>query len=734
MPSRPLFSACLVVTLLATILLGAPRLEAQGSALKLAVVASLNSVDDEFVDGVRLAVEEANAAGRRPRIVLDVVGDQGTEAGAREAAARVVGSDALAVTGPTLSTLSLAAGPIFAEAGLVSIVSVVESDLVTRNATTFHANFKNSDIGQWLAIYIRHVLRRTQAVVVFVDNGYGETIVTGFKRGAAQLGLETTFLSFKTAAERDEAGRTVAAMPEKPAIVLAMLDTDAVPLVTELRRRGVDTPILGGSGLADDAFAASFKDLPEEHERRGFFTKDVYGSAPVILDSANAATLAFAERFRKRFGQDRMTAPWVAVQGYDAGRLAVRALYAAARAGAGKGVPARRRLVFDYLKTLDSPSHSVPGLLGPIWFAPDRSRSLPVRIGRFEKGLFESAPVQLVPVAAPSRDGIAAGQLIEIGPGRYLRRQQVVYTGIYLNEISRIDVADSTFSADFYVWMRYAPGIATAEADPAQIEFPDMVRGRFDKDHPARQRDLDDGTIYRMWHVSGDFKNDFDLHRYPADIQSLDIQFFNARASSNRLIYVVDRSSQEGADTAGRSASRTAFRNLTQWESRRIAQGRDNLVTESAVGDPALVGVNSQRELSGFVLQAEVQRLIGMALIKTLLPLGLVTLIVFATLFFPPAMAAAKVTVAVTAGLSGAVLLAAINAQLGNVGYVFAVEYGFYVFFALCLTSVVTALVSEKWRLAERPTVAVDRAGRIVFVLGVLGAITAAVIAIGQWR
>ena len=80
-----------------------------------------------------------------------------------------------------------------------------------------------------------------------------------------------------------------------------------------------------------------------------------------------------------------------------------------------------------------------------------------------------------------------------------------------------------------------------------------MVRGKFDETHPARRRDLDDGTTYRLWHVSGDFKNDFDLHRYPADTQWLDIQFFNARAASNRLVYVVDRAT---AEARGRSAAR----------------------------------------------------------------------------------------------------------------------------------------------------------------------------------
>jgi hypothetical protein len=100
--------------------------------------------------------------------------------------------------------------------------------------------------------------------------------------------------------------------------------------------------------------------------------------------------------------------------------------------------------------------------------------------------------------------------------------------------------------------------------------------------------------------MRGDFKNDFDLHRYPADSQTLAIRFFNARAASDRVVYVQDRqstgsgaitfginvagstagtaqaaeASQSGADNLALSSTVApdAFRNLTQWEPQRAAE------------------------------------------------------------------------------------------------------------------------------------------------------------------
>ena len=56
--------------------------------------------------------------------------------------------------------------------------------------------------------------------------------------------------------------------------------------------------------------------------------------------------------------------------------------------------------------------------------------------------------------------------------------------------------------------------------------------------------------------------------------------------------------------------------------------------------------------------------------------------------------------------------MSAINSQLGNVGYVIAVEYGFYAFFALCLLCILTVLIAERQRIVGRPQSSADRRAR----------------------
>ena len=633
-----------------------------------------------------------------------------------------------------------------------------------------------------LAGYLRYTLGGSRAILLINDDGHGRAVADGFRRAAERLGIGVDYRSFKTVADSEQAARVAAADPANPAIILAMYDSEAVPVLKILRRQGARGPIIGTLDITGEAFGARFADQPEERQQPGFFTDGVYAASPVIFDSSNAETLAFADRFRARFGYP--ATQWSA-QGYEGARLAVAAVRAtfATRSVATDSVidaapdlQQRRKAIRNYLLPLDGPAHGVAGLNGPLWFTRERGRQQALRVGRFQDGAFVSAPVQLVPVSHPDAAEIASKAVVEIGPGRFVRHQQVVYTGIFLNEISRMDIDQSTFTADFYVWMRFARGSGEVGADPADIKFPTLVRGSFDAQHAAAGGELDDGTTYRLWQVTGDFKSDFNLRRYPADRQTLVLRFFNARAASDRIVCVQDRLSSraptwtppksarvglgpgtalaaaisvanvapkginagamtEHGDPYARNVASDAFRNLTQWNPIRASEMRDNLVTQSALGDPRLVGLERVRELSGFGMTIELCRRVLATLAKTLLPLTLMALIMYVSLHFPAAQVEAKVAVVVTGALSGAVLLSSINAQLGNVGYVIAIEYGFYSFFVLCLLSIVSVLAAEHLREAGRlPTaLAVERYGRYLFATGVAAMIAAAWLAFARW-
>jgi branched-chain amino acid transport system substrate-binding protein len=565
-----------------------------------------------------------------------------------------------------------------------------------------------------------------KAMLIYVDNGYGQPLASRFRSVAAHLNIDAHILPFATATERDAAVQAAIDDPEQPPLMLGMTTPDASPLLIKLRRADYRGLIFGTTTMARAAFPAEFAQQPEEQQQFGYFTEGVYATSPIIPDSANAATLAYAALFEAKFGREPS---WESIQADDEATLAMAAIRAAFAKGPTDAASARKAIL-SYLKELNDPSRALAGLAGPIWFTPDRVRPSAVRIGRFHDGIFASAPTQIVPVTIPEPKAIASGAIFDLGEGDYGRLQSVVYTGIYVNEVSRVDLAQSNFDADFYVWERFARLSVPDAADPTKLVFPNMLSGSFDRENPTEQGQMPDGTEYRLWQVRGTFRNDFDLHRFPFDRQQVSVSLFNALAATDRIVYVLDRRSVEqllGTDRAARSgrwpkiASATAFHNLTQWVATEAQERREDLVTSSRLGDLRRVGAERNRELSGFVVTVSLQRRAMSTLVKSLLPLMLMTVIMFASLKFPHALVKEKITVAVTAALSGAVLLTAINAQLGGVGYTIAVEYAFYVFFGLSVLCIVSVLFAERLHTAHRAQVAirVERSTEVVFLVAV---------------
>jgi len=677
--------------------------------------------------GLRFAVEEAQKADPNLRIRVDGFDDRGNPAEARAIAERVAAGPAAVAIGPSFAAAAVAAAPIYAGAGLAVLPPTVTPDVISGYPTMFRVVFGNVDQGAMLAHYLVRALRQKRAVAIVVPGPYGDTLRQGFARTAAGLGMQVR--SFELAPEPDDDDVSdLAAMitdGEPGAVLLLMHDWLGARVLTKLRRLGHPGPFLGPDAFSDDSFNRLFADEPEERAARGYFTHGVYALAPVIMDSAHAAMQGFAQRFAARFGYEPT---WQAVAGYDAGRVAVQAIQQAALTHAGDRL-AQRKAALAFIRSLDGPGRSVAGLLGPFWAASLPERRPPIRIGRFRGAVLESAPQQIVDVARYTDHDLEKGEVFPLGPGRLGRIQHVVYTGIHLNEIPRIDVARGTFSADFFLWLRFSGSAAGHGADSTELIFPSQLDLTFDQARPVDRHTHRDGTEYRLWRIQGEFRNRFDLHRFPFDSQTLSLPFAHKTAAADRIVYVIDRNarSDPGASVSmGHPIiSDQAFRVANQWTLLGASERREAMVTRSTLGHPDQ-SASGERELSGFVVTVDLRRRSLMTLVKMLLPLLIMSLITLAALCFPRALVKEKITVTVTGALAGTVLLTAINSQLDTVGYTLAIEWVFYLFFMMALLSIVAVLGAEQLRLAGRPAegMRVDHAARTIYAILTVIAVT----------
>jgi hypothetical protein len=503
--------------------------------------------------------------------------------------------------------------------------------------------------------------------------------------------------------------------------VICLQLEDARVLLPALRRAGLSPPLIGGDALGEEGFAELFANEPEEQDQPGFFTEGMYAAAPMIYDAIGGDALAFARLYEETYGS---WPSWRAAKMYDAATMAIHALSVAALDGDPSAVAADRTAVRDALAAVNGSDVALRGLSGPLFF--DETRSVPqaISVGRFTGRLLTSAPWQYRLDTDPSQVDAAAdfesGRAVAFG-GWVLRRYPIVDVGIDINEIRDLDVTTESFLADFFLWF-LAP-----EDDPAltDVFFPNATKPRLKLERPLEEWTDADGTTYRMYRVQRTFTQPLDFHDYPWDRHTLRIVVQNVTLQADGVVYVPSPAIiAQPQDVRLRSGSDLAqsFNNVSNWDATQVyfvSEATAGRSVQSAEGNDAFV------EFSKFVTEITMQRDVRGFLLKNLLPLGLLALVTYLSLFLAPDQAGARVGFAVTSILTASVLLESVTGPL-DVGYTVAIEGVFFVYVALSAALVFINIAVERLYKERRykAVTRLDTAARVVYPLICLATIS----------
>jgi hypothetical protein len=143
------------------------------------------------------------------------------------------------------------------------------------------------------------------------------------------------------------------------------------------------------------------------------------------------------------------------------------------------------------------------------------------------------SPAAATPVATPAATPAAAP-----APGDEAAGPRQVTVGLYLAEIHGLDQQDSTFHADFYLWMRWRgepdPTLTVELMNAAERWTLTMTRIY------AEPVALPSGERLQQFHVQGTFFEPLVLADYPLDTHVLAIKLEDSTWSSDQLVYVPD--------------------------------------------------------------------------------------------------------------------------------------------------------------------------------------------------
>lgn len=669
-----------------------------------------------------LKVNEVNQKGGLDGhpLKLEIYDDQSNAELAVAQAKKIAESQAVLVLGHQISRTSLPASAVYKEAGVPILTGTSTTEEITLdNPYFFRTVSVNGDESKAIAAFSQNILKINTATIVYDDTVFGTSVRDKLKADFNNH-IKNTYLietdPQKQDADAEQIAKALAADPDPGIVCLATIDTNAFPVLLAAKRLGVKTTFFGTDFLGSDEFTKDFKQYAIQKGYPNVDNDGLYALAPLLFDSSRLTTQNLAAQYLKTYGQ---TMDWTGERFYEALLAGIEAIERAKIQNTPESLKQDRQKIRDALAAMDSPLNGTPGLEGSIFFNKTNDGTQPWKVGYFTGGKFISAPVQLQVINNLALlnvdEELKAGHVIKLGD-QYVWIQRVVYAGMDVNQISRIDISKSTFTADVYFWLRYY-----GDDTPTQIEFPDAPDFNTGLKTPVASQVIN-GLNYRLYRLRGDVKDNFDLHNYPFDKQTLNIRFRNSQLNSEQLVYAIDTFGLK-LPRATQSATTKALETLQTWRFSDLQYAQESYDSTSTRGDPRLFNVDSTIEFSGVDTVISVSRRYEVFLIKTLLPLALLTIVLYASLYFPASLLKEQVTVPVTGLLTGAVLLNAINSQLTDVGYTVAIEYLFYIYFVICLSCIVVAMLADRMDASKRQKVAQRiRVGfRILYPVMIIG-------------
>ena len=322
-----------------------------GYAFPIAVTSNAQVARDEIASWPA-------AAGPEIRIVFDSVVQGDTPDREVQRADRLAALPGLvAVVGHGGSRGSLAAAPVYNEAGIPQIVPSSTSRLLHKAGPwTFMLPPDDSIEGAFMGAFAVERLHARRATIFYVNDEYGAGLRDGIVAALARRGVEIVDrVSFETQSDMPTLVGATLHRGAPDVLLVAGRQRQTGTIARLVQRRLPGLRIVAGDGALV---------LPTLADSAGPAADSLYVVAFWLPDAPDSLSRAFVARFRRVVGRDPQSTD---AMSHDALLLAAAAIRVAG---------ASRRAVRDYLRALGRDRPPFPGVTGPITFTANRPPGL----------------------------------------------------------------------------------------------------------------------------------------------------------------------------------------------------------------------------------------------------------------------------------------------------------------------------------------------------------------------
>lgn len=272
-------------------------------------------------NGVRLAIQEANAAGlviagEKIRFEMVSEDDEGNPQKGTVVAQKIVDAQVAGVIGHLNSGTTIPASKIYHDAGVAQISpSATNVDYTNQGyKTAFRVMANDAQQGKVLGEYAVNKLKAKKIAVIDDRSAYGKGLADQFERAAQAAGGELITREFTDTTKTDFTAILTRIKGMNPDLVFyGGMDSQSGPMMKQIKNLGLSSTFLSGDGCQTKQFLTL---AGEEGE-------GAYASSPGVPLANMPGGPAFTERYAKAFNQEiQLYAPYA----YDATNTLIAAM------------------------------------------------------------------------------------------------------------------------------------------------------------------------------------------------------------------------------------------------------------------------------------------------------------------------------------------------------------------------------------------------------------------------
>ena len=680
---------------------------------------------DEIKQAVNLYLDKVNRAkwlhGRQ--IKLRLFDDQNKAKSAMQVASEISASkDILLVLGHYSSLAAIAAGRIYRKNGIPVITASATDGRVTKNNNWCFRVIPNDAVqSSFIANYIKSILKKKSVSMISVtDNAYASNLAEQFRKAAHQIGLAVSrdwvadLQPGKMERDLQKIIAELRSVKNPGMIFVAAGSFESAQIISLLKHAISDYAVIGSDSFTTPTFLSAYENYPREQEQPGYYTNGIYATTFVLFATADKEAMHFQKEFIARSNK------WPSRVGacyYDAMLVAVEALKKAEIDGKSN-IRLKRNDIRVALTSMNNPEKAVQGLRGPIFFDKNGDTGGALMVGFYQDKKFIPASVQYHLIQSLQDSSATLKEAIKdktiTVDGKIMKKTQVVYTGIDINEISNLDMRNKKFTADFYLWFRFR-----SDFDFSGIKFENAV-APVKLDHLFLETKHGDFTI-RAFRVRADFKGDFSLRDYPFEQHNLPIRFYHTSLIKNSLVFVPDVLGMPVQHE--KNIGKTKINAVTGWVINNVSFYQDVLNYIPGFGIKKKDDYRKAIQYSRFNAQIRIKRNDNSAAVKNFLPLLMIIACLYLIYFMPYEWHLVRLQVILGVLLINGAFHYKYLADF-SVQYITPFEYSFLTVYGLVILSVlISTLIFVRYRKGgDLKIKQMMYAGKIMHPLAVLAA------------